>query len=156
MTTRLTPNFTLEEFSVSASHPGLTEPVPAKYEGNALRLATELQEIRDDWQNPLKILSAYRPDALNKAVGGSGTSQHRYCEAADVTTVGARDLFRELRANATGLKLGQIIWYPNQNFIHLALPSTRYARPTFFVSPGGKRYIRVDTDVGIALAERGG
>ena len=43
-----------------------------------------LDPIRDAWNAPLIITSGYRSDALNKAVGGSKTSAHRYGLAVDV------------------------------------------------------------------------
>ena len=43
-----------------------------------------LDSIREAWAKPIIITSGYRSDALNKAVGGSKTSAHRYGLAADV------------------------------------------------------------------------
>ena len=43
-----------------------------------------LDPIREAWNAPLIITSGYRSDALNKAVGGSKTSAHRYGLAVDV------------------------------------------------------------------------
>lgn len=43
-----------------------------------------LDPLREAWNAPLIITSGYRSDALNRAVGGSKTSAHRYGLAADV------------------------------------------------------------------------
>lgn len=43
-----------------------------------------LDPIREAWGKPIIITSGYRSDALNKAVGGSKTSAHRYGLAVDV------------------------------------------------------------------------
>ena len=43
-----------------------------------------LDPIREAWGTPIIITSGYRSDALNKAVGGSKTSAHRYGLAVDV------------------------------------------------------------------------
>lgn len=43
-----------------------------------------LDPIREAWNTPLIITSGYRSDALNRAVGGSKTSAHRYGLAVDV------------------------------------------------------------------------
>ena len=43
-----------------------------------------LDPLREVWNAPIIITSGYRSDALNKAVGGSKTSAHRYGLAADV------------------------------------------------------------------------
>ena len=44
-----------------------------------------LDPLREKYGKPIKINSGYRCDRLNKAVGGSATSQHRYGLAADIT-----------------------------------------------------------------------
>lgn len=43
-----------------------------------------LDPIREAWGKPIIISSGYRSDALNKAVGGSKTSAHRFGLAVDV------------------------------------------------------------------------
>lgn len=43
-----------------------------------------LDPLREMWGEPLIITSGYRSDALNKAVGGSKTSAHRFGLAVDV------------------------------------------------------------------------
>ncbi len=45
---------------------------------------TTLQPIRERFQYPMRITSGYRSDALNRAMGGSLSSQHAIGEAADV------------------------------------------------------------------------
>lgn len=139
---RLAPNFTLGEFAVSTSFPDLVEPVPDKYIPAVQALAERLQFVRDK-VGPVKILSCYRPAALNKAVGGSRTSQHAVAEAVDFTCADfplalAAILSVEMPA------LGQVIYYPEQQFVHMALPSKKY--PTLTVcyhKPPAFRYRQV-------------
>ena len=45
-----------------------------------------LDPLREAYGKPIKVNSGYRCEALNVAVGGSKTSQHRYGLAADITT----------------------------------------------------------------------
>jgi len=45
-----------------------------------------LEPLRELWGAPIVVTSGYRCPALNKAVGGSSTSQHRTAEAADIRT----------------------------------------------------------------------
>jgi hypothetical protein len=135
--THASKDFAFAEFAVSASHKGLVRPLPAALKPRIARLATlGLQPVRDRLQRPLRILSGYRPSELNKAVGGSPTSQHVTGEAADFTcddilgafkTVMAMTLAGDLRG------IGQIIYYPSQSFIHMALVSTRYETATCHV-----------------------
>ena len=146
--TQLSKNFDVEEFAVSASHPELVVPVPESRMPRLVKLvATILQPARDQWGRAMHVLSGYRSEALNKAAGGSPTSQHRYAEAADIATDHIREFFFFLmRSN---LPLGQVIYYPKQNFVHIALPSEHYPRPSFFVSRSSKSYERVYSEGGV-------
>lgn len=149
--TQLTPHFSLSEFSVSGAYPHLVETVPPQFRPNVEKLArTILEPMRVEWGRPFQVLSGYRPPALNKAVGGSPTSQHATAAAADITTADVRMLFLWLLRHPDKYPIGQLIFYPAKSFIHVALPSKRYPTPTFFVSPGGKKYLPVKT-VGEAL-----
>ena len=47
-------------------------------------LVSVLQKIRDHFEKPVIINSAYRNDAYNKKVGGADYSQHKYGTAADI------------------------------------------------------------------------
>jgi|688.fasta_scaffold195435_3 hypothetical protein len=53
-------------------------------EANILRLARELDKIRNDWGSGIIVTSWYRPPAVNKSVGGSRNSQHLYGRAVDI------------------------------------------------------------------------
>ncbi|MEX1185332.1 MAG: D-Ala-D-Ala carboxypeptidase family metallohydrolase [Gemmatimonadaceae bacterium] len=139
--TKLSENFSLEEFAVSGSHPELVQPVPIRYQANVRRLVeTILQPLRSLWGKRFRILSGYRDATLNGAVGGSSTSQHRRAEASDVTTENVRGLVRAMIVRPNKFPTGQVIYYPSQNFAHIALPSARYEVPTFFVCTGPKQY----------------
>ena len=96
----LSTNFTLEELcaSTKAKELQIINQVTDATHLQALKaLAKEvLQPIRDMHEGPVAITSGYRQPALNKALGGSPTSQHPKGEAADIT-VGSpadnKDLF---------------------------------------------------------------
>lgn len=135
---RLTPHFALTEFAVSASHPSLVQPVPDALAGYCRLLAVlALQPAREALDAPLRITSGYRDAALNRAVGGSPTSQHLVAQAADVTTADPATLFLWLcQTNPDGI--GQVIFYPAQRFVHVALVSARYPTYTPFTSVAGK------------------
>lgn len=142
---RLSENFRLREFAVSASFPHLAAPVPAHLIPVVSQLVTTvLQPIRTLW-HPMTVLSGYRSRQLNEAVGGSPTSQHRRGEAADITTTNVRGLFMAMLMRPNPFHAGQVIAYPRQNFIHFALPSTRYPSPAFFISRRSKDYTPVAT-----------
>ena len=83
----LTKHFTLEEFtrSSTAKARGIDNTVPEKLIP-ALRNLCErvLEPLREQVREPVIISSGYRCPALNKAVGGSDTSQHMKGEACDI------------------------------------------------------------------------
>ena len=85
--TILTKHFTLEEFSHSstAKARGIDNTVP-KQLVPALRNLCErvLEPLRERVKEPVIISSGYRCPALNKAVGGTNTSQHMKGEACDI------------------------------------------------------------------------
>ncbi|MBT70397.1 MAG: peptidase M15A [Acidimicrobiaceae bacterium] len=83
---RVAPNFTLPELvkSSTAERMGISNmPDSAQILVNLVNVANHiLQPARDEF-GPLRVNSGYRGLALNKAVGGSKTSQHCFGEAAD-------------------------------------------------------------------------
>lgn len=82
--------FTLKELtrSVTAKNKGI-DNTPGEAEKNNLIALVEnvLDPLREAWGQPIIITSGYRCPALNRAVGGSATSQHVTGEAADIRTV---------------------------------------------------------------------
>jgi putative chitinase len=60
---------------------------------NILRLAKELDEVREAWGGPIGVTSWYRPPAVNRAVGGVSNSQHINGGAADIYPVG-KDIYQ--------------------------------------------------------------
>lgn len=128
------PFFVWGEFAVSRAFPSLVEPVPLELRANVERWVRTLGDpIRRLWGAPLPILSGYRSERLNAAVGGVPTSQHREAAAVDLGPSGARGLFRALLLRPNSFAHGQAIYYPRQRFVHLALPGERYPGPSFHV-----------------------
>lgn len=120
---KLTNNFTLEELCITST--GLANiPDPAAKE-KLLYLATYiLQPIRDKFGSVV-VSSGYRDSAVNSAIGGVKTSQHRFGEAADIDVLGVNlgMVFSWIRAN---LKVGQCIDETSpdgkKRWIHVSLP----------------------------------
>ncbi len=83
----LTANFSLAHFTASetAERAGIVNAPPPEIVANLQRLAAGLEEIRLLLGWPLDISSGYRCPELNRAVGGSATSQHVLGMAADFT-----------------------------------------------------------------------
>ena len=127
---RLTPNFTLYEMATT-NHRSLWADnlVEASQPENLrrLRLVAEcLQIIRDHYDTPVIVNSGFRGEALNTAVGGSKTSQHRRAEAVDFYVVGVAlgEVFGWIRAES-GIPFGQLILEGAEpgrpTWIHLSL-----------------------------------
>ncbi len=76
----MTKNFKLKEFECKC---GCDMPLEV-YE-NVIKLASQLQFLRDYTGRPITINSAYRCPEHNAKVGGSKTSQHLLGKAADIT-----------------------------------------------------------------------
>jgi len=84
---KLTPNFSLQEFTRSAKAQalGIDNAMPPQLLGNVQALADMLERVRTALGGkPLIITSGYRCRELNRAVGGVATSDHTLGCAADV------------------------------------------------------------------------
>lgn len=128
------PYFNIEEWAVSSAFPHLVKPVPLSARPNVERLVrTVLWPWRDAFGKKFTALSGYRSPALNAAIGGSKTSQHTLGEAWDFTCEDVVGAFRNLLRMPVHLPHGQVIFYPEDNFIHVALPSAKYPTPTFCI-----------------------
>lgn len=118
---KLTENFTLEELTVTNT--GLPNVPNSLQVEKLLYLATYiLQPIRDKF-GPVVINSAFRSDAVNKAVGGVKTSQHSKGEAADIDLPGV-NLGMVFAWCRTNLKFGQLIdeHSGSKHWIHISIP----------------------------------
>lgn len=80
-----------------------------------------LDPLREQYGKPIHVNSGYRCDALNKAVGGSKTSQHRYGLAADITA-GSKFENRRLfiLAQKLNLPFDQLIDEKGYSWIHIS------------------------------------
>lgn len=84
---KLSEHFTLEEFTTSdyAARNGI-DNTPNELIINNLKMLCEytLEPLREIVKKPIRITSGYRCFDLNKAIGGSDTSQHVEGKAADI------------------------------------------------------------------------
>jgi hypothetical protein len=84
---KLSNSFNLIEFTSSetASRRGIDNtPSIAVIENLRLLCENVLQPLRDKYGKSINITSGYRSPKLNKAIGGSTTSQHCFGQAADI------------------------------------------------------------------------
>jgi hypothetical protein len=83
--------FVIEEFcrSRTAKQHGIDMTPPSAVRKNIILLVDSvLDPLREALGEPVLVSSGYRPSALNKLVGGAGTSQHVLGEAADIKVLG--------------------------------------------------------------------
>ena len=98
--TKLTENFSLEEMT-KTNVKGVNNAPDAKATANLYRVCGWLEELRSEWNktygdgnDPIVVNSAYRSPAVNKAVGGSLTSNHLTGCAADIRVLGMEQALR--------------------------------------------------------------
>ena len=85
---------------------------------------------------PIKITSGYRSNAVNTAIGGSGTSAHSYGCAADCIPIGINilDAYKMLKDDP-GLDYDQIIYEQKGTreghtvWIHIGMASPLHPKP---------------------------
>ena len=127
---QFTKNFSYDELIASATAKRLgLDNTPTSEEKEKLRQLAEdiLQPIRDAWRAPIVVTSGFRSEAVNKAVGGVKTSQHRLGEAADIK-VGGKERNKKLfnfiykMISKGDIKVGQLIDEYNYQWIHISLP----------------------------------
>ena len=106
--------FQLSEFvrSSAASRLGLDNTPPMAAVNRMAALVEHVLVPLRRAVGPIRITSGYRSPAVNRAVGGSLTSQHKSGEAADIKAVNDHHA-EELARVVAGLKLpvDQCIWY---------------------------------------------
>ena len=98
--TKLTEHFSLQEMC-KTNVKGVSNAPDAKATANLYRVCGWLEELRKEWNNtygdgndPIIINSAFRNPVVNKAVGGSLTSNHLTGCAADIRVLGMEQLIR--------------------------------------------------------------
>lgn len=116
--------FTLEELTKSATATAKKiDNTPTKeVEDNLTKLVDKvLDPLREAYGKPIKVNSGYRCPKLNRAVGGSATSQHVLGQAADITG-GSKaenkilfDLIKSLK-----LPFDQLIWENGGVWVHVS------------------------------------
>ncbi len=139
----ITDNFTLEElvYSQTAERLGI-DNTPSQEVISKLTLLCQqiLQPIRDKYGKPINVSSGFRCDALNKAVNGSATSQHKYGEAADIVSqendvAHNKELFELIvkMIDNGEITVGQLINEHNYDWIHVSLPTPKHINQIFSI-----------------------
>jgi zinc D-Ala-D-Ala carboxypeptidase len=102
----LSKNFTLAELTKTST--GLPNALPNDLEANIQSLVDNILQPVRDALGVIIVTSCYRSPEVNKAIGGSSTSQHCLGQAADLKFKGGNDvLFNWLKENTD---FDQLIW----------------------------------------------
>lgn len=116
--------FTIKELikSTTATAKKIDNTPTKEVEDNLTKLVDKvLDPLREAYGKPIKVNSGYRCPKLNRAVGGSATSQHVLGQAADITG-GSKaenkilfDLIKSLK-----LPFDQLIWENGGAWVHVS------------------------------------
>jgi len=120
----MTKNFKIKEFECKG---GCNMPLEV-YE-NIIKLASQLQFLRDYTGRPITINSAYRCPDHNAKVGGSKTSQHLLGKAADITIQSLKpaEVYRIIEdlIDMGHMLQGGLGLYEKKGFVHYDIRKTK-------------------------------
>lgn len=140
---KLSKNLTLSEMTKSqtATRLGIdNSPTPEHFKNMQILAKNIFQPIRDYFSVPFGVSSGYRSEALNKAIGGSKSSQHCKGEAIDIDRDYGNDpnnseVFHYIKDN---LDYDQLIWEfgteQNPNWVHVSYNTTGKQRGQILVA----------------------
>jgi hypothetical protein len=139
---QITAHFSLAELTRTAQP---FPNVPGEAEIARLRTLCQkvLEPLRAHYGRPVRVNSAYRSPKVNRAVGGSASSQHLRGEAADVEIAGISNLevARYIRDN---LPFDQLILeayrpgVPGSGWVHVSYREGRLRRSVLTMTLSGK------------------
>ncbi|MDG6079739.1 DUF882 domain-containing protein [Erythrobacter litoralis] len=138
----LSPHFTLAEMTASqtAARRDIPNDPPPAVIANLRTLCIEvLEPVRTHFDRPVVVSSGYRSPILNRAIGGSGSSQHCLGEAADFTVpgVGVLDLAQWMQRN---LNYDQLI-YEYGRWVHVSYRHGRLRNMELTAKYGVRGYL---------------
>ena len=113
--------------SQTADARGISNKCNIEQAGNIQRLIAEvLDPLREAYGKPIRVTSGFRSPELNKAVGGSRTSDHMTGCAADIVgtpnTKGENEKLFKL-VQELGLSYDQLIDEKNFRWVHVSFRS---------------------------------
>ena len=124
----MTEHFSLNDFTIShtALRLGVDNTPPAGIIKNLENTAKKLELIRFLIGCPIIVLSGYRSDKLNFAIGGRPNSQHLTGEAVDIIAPrygSPYDLAKRISENAASLNFDQLI-LEFDKWVHVSFNAT--------------------------------
>lgn len=121
----MTKNFTKEEFDCNCDC-GVCE-MPINVYHNMVKVANQLQTLRDYIGKPIQVNSAWRSEEYNASIGGVKNSQHIMGRAADIvikgmTPIEVSKIIEELISKGDMLQGGLGIY---SSFVHYDIRGTK-------------------------------
>ena len=158
MPTRMSAHFSLEEltFSQTAARDGINNR-PGEREIAALRdlCSNILEPLRSALAHPLTVTSGYRSPRLNRAIGGSETSQHMEGRAVDLVcfNLSAKKLFKSVLE--LKLPFDQLIYEGGKQsiWVHVSFDASKDRRMILLASfpeGGGVKYKNISRKEALA------
>jgi len=137
---QLTANFSLAELTVTGRN---LPNVPNEVEIVNLRQLAQkiLQPLRDAIGKPVRVNSAFRSEAVNRAVGGTATSQHSLGQAADIHVPGMPSVELARTIVRLGLPFDQVIEEFGR-WVHVSYGPRHRREQLAAVKVGGKTVYR--------------
>ena len=116
--TQLTPHFSLAEMTTTST--GIHNIPTGQALQNLTYTAQQMEKVRTILgNNPIKINSAYRSDAVNRAVGGVTTSAHSFGFAVDFVCPAFGTPYEVCAALIkAGMKFDQLI-HEKRRWVHI-------------------------------------
>ena len=125
----LTPHFSIEELCVTTNKDFKKKNLEEgqKQLGKMYMLAGFAERVREIVGAPMTITSGYRCPALNKAVGGATSSQHKVGEAIDFKCKGLSNESIACKIASSDLKFQQLIIEHSGKsaWVHVSIGSKR-------------------------------
>lgn len=145
---QLSKHFSLQEFTYSPTAVARkirNEPGPEHLANLKLLVEKVLEPIREHFGKPVKVNSGYRSPALNRAVGGSLTSQHSNGQAADIEIDGIANavLAQWISENLEYDQLILEFYNPNEGpssgWVHVSYSSTNNRKEKLIALKNGRK-----------------
>jgi uncharacterized protein YcbK (DUF882 family) len=118
-------HFTADEFTsyFARERKGVKNSVPPRLLWKKIVPTLRIvEELRESFGKPCRILSSYRSPEYNKAVGGAQLSQHKEFTALDIAFDGVppeRVYERLIEWRKAGKFVGGLGLYPSSGFVHI-------------------------------------
>ena len=147
----MTTHFTFAELTDSQKYPDLVPQNMAdarRFEKQLRYTACTLEEVRRVLGVPMRVISGFRNNALNKAVGGSATSGHTKGLCADFQPIGmeVNDAFELIQFNkdkCPSLKKCIYESVRGSRWLHIETKTEASQPQQFFTTNNGKTYTEV-------------